>query len=178
MKKARVVRYLWRYAVPISFLITWFHKHKYFPYHQLSLDAPSQSFEFISVKNSLHSMMNRGSRWQMFFKISVLKNFAIFAGKHLCWSLFLEKLQTWRSATLLKKTPIQMFSCEYCGIFKNTFFIEHFRWLLLNKEEWGGYKRFLSKIIFKVDLSTSKKLFYLLQWKLFKMDRKCFSFDP
>ena len=25
----------------------------------------------------------------MFFKIRVLKNFAIFTGKHLCWSLFL-----------------------------------------------------------------------------------------
>ena len=24
-------------------------------------------------------------RWQMFFKIGVLKNFAIFTGKHLCW---------------------------------------------------------------------------------------------
>ena len=30
---------------------------------------------------------------QMFFKMSVLKNFAISTGKHLCWSLFLIKLQ-------------------------------------------------------------------------------------
>ena len=29
----------------------------------------------------------------MFFKISVLKNFGIFTGKQLCWSLFLVKLQ-------------------------------------------------------------------------------------
>ena len=35
----------------------------------------------------------RSSRSQMFFKIGVLKNFAIFAEKHLCWSLFLIKLQ-------------------------------------------------------------------------------------
>ena len=27
------------------------------------------------------------------FKISVFKNFAIFKGKHPCWSLFLKKLQ-------------------------------------------------------------------------------------
>ena len=26
---------------------------------------------------------------------------------------------------------IPVFSCEYCKIFKNSFFIEHFRWLLL-----------------------------------------------
>ena len=29
----------------------------------------------------------------MFFKIVVLKNFAIFVGKHLCWNYFLIKLQ-------------------------------------------------------------------------------------
>ena len=34
----------------------------------------------------------RSSRSKMFFKISVLENFAIFTGKHLCWSLFLIKL--------------------------------------------------------------------------------------
>ena len=34
----------------------------------------------------------RSSRLQMFFKIFVLKNFSIFTGKHLCWSLFLIKL--------------------------------------------------------------------------------------
>ena len=35
----------------------------------------------------------RSSRSQMFFKISVLKNCAIFLGKHLCWRLSLIKLQ-------------------------------------------------------------------------------------
>ena len=39
----------------------------------------------------------------MFFKIGVLKNFAIFSGKHLCWSHFLKKLQAFRPATLLKR---------------------------------------------------------------------------
>ena len=32
----------------------------------------------------------------MFFKIGVLKIFANFTGKHLCWSLFLVKLQAWQ----------------------------------------------------------------------------------
>ena len=31
----------------------------------------------------------------------------------------------------IKETPRQMFSCEICEIFKNIFFIEHLRWLLL-----------------------------------------------
>ena len=39
----------------------------------------------------------------MFFKIGVLKNFAIFPRKHLCQSYFLIKLQAWRSVTLLKR---------------------------------------------------------------------------
>ena len=40
-------------------------------------------------------------------KKDVLKNFTTFTGKH------------------------QVFSCEFCEIFKNTFFIEHLWWLLL-----------------------------------------------
>ena len=49
------------------------------------------------------SLNFKSSRSQMFFKIGVLKNFAIFAGKHLCWSYFLIKLQAWRFAILLKR---------------------------------------------------------------------------
>ena len=37
----------------------------------------------------------------MFFN-RVLKIFAIFTGKHLCWSHFLWTLQAWRPAVLLK----------------------------------------------------------------------------
>ena len=48
-------------------------------------------------------------------KKAVLKNFALFTGKHLCWSLLL------RFATLLKR------ACEYCEIFKNIYFEEHLR---------------------------------------------------
>ena len=53
-----------------------------------------------------------------------LKNFAIFTGKHLCWSLFLIKLklQAFRPATLLKRDSNTDVSCEYCETFKNSFF--------------------------------------------------------
>ena len=53
----------------------------------------------------------RTSRSQLLFKISVLKNFANLTGKHLCWSLFLLKLQ---------KTLTHTFSCKICELFKNT----------------------------------------------------------
>ena len=56
---------------------------------------------------------------QMFFRIEVLNNFAHFTGKHLCWSLFL------KLATLLKKTPTQVFFCEICKIFKNVFLLRN-----------------------------------------------------
>ena len=49
----------------------------------------------------------------MFCTKNLLKNFAILIRKYLCWSLFL---------TLLKETPAQVFSCEYCKIFKNSIF--------------------------------------------------------
>ena len=62
----------------------------------------------------------------MFFKINFLKKFAIFTGKKQRWSLFLIK-----KAGL--KTLTQVFSYEYCEIFQNSFFIEHFRWPLLNR---------------------------------------------
>ena len=55
----------------------------------------------------------------MFYKKSVPKNFAIFIGKHLCWSLLL--------INFIKKTPTQVFSCKYCEIFKNTYLKEHLR---------------------------------------------------
>ena len=58
---------------------------------------------------------------------AVLKNCAIFTRKNLCWILFLVKLQAFRAAILLKKTATQVFSCEYCKIFKNTSFEEHLR---------------------------------------------------
>ena len=67
----------------------------------------------------------------MFFKIDSLKSFAIFTGKHLCWGLFLIKLQTFRPATFLKRDSNTGVSCAYCEIFKNSFFIEILWWLLL-----------------------------------------------
>ena len=62
------------------------------------------------------------------------KNLAKFTGQHLCQSLFFSKVAGINHATLLKQTLAQMFSCEFCRIFNNTFFIEHLRWLLLHDE--------------------------------------------
>ena len=57
-----------------------------------------------------HTMKHRGvlglfrsSHRSCSVKKAVLKNFANFTGKHLCWSLFLITLQVFRPAILLKK---------------------------------------------------------------------------
>ena len=58
----------------------------------------------------------------------VLKSFLVFTGKHLCWSLFIINLQ----AFYWQETLTQVFLSGYCEIFKNSFIIERFWWLLLN----------------------------------------------
>ena len=51
-------------------------------------------------------------------------SFAESTGKHLCWRLLLDKVATWRSANfLLEDTPAAVFSCAFCEIFKNTYFV-------------------------------------------------------
>ena len=76
---------------------------------------------FAAAKASLAFIKDRcrSNRSQMFFKMSVLKNFGMFTGKHLLESLFNQV------------TGLQVFSWEYCKIAKSSFFIEHHRWLLL-----------------------------------------------
>ena len=54
----------------------------------------------------------------------VVPNFFFFSkliGKHLCGSIFFVNLQVFS----LKETPAQVLSCEYCRIFKNTYFEKH-----------------------------------------------------
>ena len=75
---------------------------------------------FEAAKASLVFIKNRcrSSRSQIFFKVIVLKNFAIFTEKHLCWSLFLI-------------TDLRCFPVKVANFLKAAFFIEHLRWLPL-----------------------------------------------
>ena len=63
----------------------------------------------------------------MFFKIGILKNFAIFTRKHLCWSLYLTKLQTCRPVTYLKSNSNTVVFLWLLQILKNTNFEKHLR---------------------------------------------------
>ena len=65
---------------------------------------------FVGLSRSSH---------QRRLKIGVLRNFAKSTGKYLCQSLFLNFIK--------KETLTQVFFCDFCEIFKNTFLTEHLR---------------------------------------------------
>ena len=55
-------------------------------------------------------------------KKGVLENFAKFTGKHLCQSLSLFLIKLLKACNFIKRVTLaQVFSCEFCEIFKNTF---------------------------------------------------------
>ena len=62
----------------------------------------------------------RSSRPEVFSKKGVLGHFAKFTGKHLCQSLFFNKVAG-QANFIKKETLAQVFSCEFCEISKNTF---------------------------------------------------------
>ena len=60
----------------------------------------------------------------MFFKTGILKNFAIFAGKHLYWGLVLTKFIT---TFLKKRLQHKCFTVNLHKFFRTAFFIEQLR---------------------------------------------------
>ena len=76
----------------------------------------------------------RSSHQKCSLRKGVLRNFAKFTGKHLCQSLFLNKVAGLRPATLLKtRVWHRCFTCEFCEISRNNVFhrISPLRWLVL-----------------------------------------------
>ena len=77
-------------------------------------------FEFERKTNIGDINSNQKQQPQEFYKKTVFKNFVILKGKHLCWSLFLIKLQA-------SRPPTQLLSCKHCKIFKIAYFEENLR---------------------------------------------------
>ena len=67
------------------------------------------------------------SRSQMLFGVGILKNFANFTGKHLCWSPFLIKLQAWNF--IKKRLQHRCFPAKFAKFLRTAFFKENLRWL-------------------------------------------------
>ena len=79
--------------------------------------------------NSKSSYMNRSSHQRCSIEKVFLKH-SQNSQENTCASLFLRKLQASGLRPIKKETLAHVFSCEFCEIFKNTFFTEHLRTLL------------------------------------------------
>ena len=86
----------------------------------------------------------RSSHQRCFIKKAVPKNFDIFIRKHLCWDLILIKVQDLSSAPLSKEILTQLFSCDYCESFKNTYLKNICERLLLFIQTICSNKRIVS----------------------------------
>ena len=80
----------------------------------------------------------RSSCMQMLFKIGVVRNVTIFWHKHVCWSLFLMKLQGLRaccnfiSTSSQKRLQHKCFSENIAKYLQTAFSLEHLLWMLLS----------------------------------------------
>ena len=72
----------------------------------------------------------------------------------------LNKVAELQACNVIKKTtPTQVFSCEYCEVFKNSFFIEHLRWLVLQVL----YKNSCSQGFCKLHENISSSGYFLIK---------------
>ena len=77
------------------------------------------------LRESLCTFSIDGSiRPEVFYKIGVLKNFPKFTGKDQSQGLFFNKVASMPATLLKKETLAQVFFCEFCEPFNNTFLIQ------------------------------------------------------
>ena len=85
-------------------------------------------------------MTIRSSCPEVFCIKGVPRNFAKFTEKHLCQSLFFNKVAGLRPATLLKKRLWhRCFPVNFAKFLITPIFIEHLRWLLLDNYVSNNY---------------------------------------
>ena len=102
----------------------------------------------------------RSSPQRCSFKKVVFKNFAIFTGKRLCWSLLLINLQAWRPETLFKNDSNTGVNLWILRNFWDTYFEDYLRRLLLK------VKLNLSKVSKSFRVSKSAAFSITAQTKL------------
>ena len=103
----------------------------------------------------------------------VLRNFAKFTGKHLCQTLFFNKVPNLRTGTLLKKSVWhRCFPVNFAKFLRTTFFTEHLRWLFLDKKVWhdslSNWAWILSFIL-KVDIPPEYMSLFSAFTKIFSL---------
>ena len=76
---------------------------------------------------NIQIIIHRTSRWRCSVKKVFLKK-SQNSQENTCASLFFNKIAGLKGCNFNKKeTQAQVFSCEFCKIFKNTYFKEHLR---------------------------------------------------
>ena len=84
--------------------------------------------------DNLKSHTEKKQPSKVFCKKGVLRKFAKFTGKHLCQSLFFNKVVGLRPAALLEKRLwYRCFPVNCSKFLRTSFFIEHLFWLFLKK---------------------------------------------
>ena len=102
-------------------------------------------------------------------KKGILRNFAKFTGKHLCQSLFFNKVAG--TCNFIKKeTLAQVFSCEFCEISKNTFFTDTSGRLILKTLLKFTGKHLCNSLFFNnfIKKETPTLVFFSKFYKIFK----------
>ena len=122
---------------------------------------------------------SRSSRPEVICEKGVLRNFAKFTGKQQCHSLFFNEVADWSLQLFIKKVTLtQLFSSEFCKIFKSTFSYKTFpvaafvNKIFQNPKQlffcfWHLIKTFLLKIVLKaLSWTWSMRLFRRRLWNI------------
>ena len=130
------------------------------------LSRPWLGFTFSSISSifviSSVSFSHRSITWlseaatEVLCKKGILKNFT---RNYLCWGLFLIKLQSSRSARLLKRDWTQLFSGHIFETFKNTYFEERLQTTSELITSWQTGKETEGTTQFKTSLKNCKTTF-------------------
>ena len=82
--------------------------------------SPQTAFHRKIIYNFVWTYLGRSSRPDVFCKKGGLRNIAKLTGKHLCQSIFFNKVAGLCNF-IKKETLAQVFYCEFCEISNNTF---------------------------------------------------------
>ena len=127
------------------------------------------NYPFLTRRPSFLKTVFRSSHRSCSVKKDAFRNSRKLSGKHLCKSLFFNKV-------IKKETLVQVFSCEFCGISKNTYFTEHLRATVSKylSKGFGEMKKIYKMGISECSLNAAQSTF--LTFHTLIIEKEIFSF--